>query len=444
MSDETKTIACVAYPGTSLLELTGLYSTLVGIQQKKHYRLHVVGQQAGPIDSDTPLPVVADKTFDDLPHPSMLFITGSGSALPTALNDETLLNYLRSASQSAELIGSIGTGSLALAEAGLLQSRQATTHWAYVDRLEQLGAHYVRQPWVEDDRLITGAGVSSSADMGLHLVDKYTGRSFARQLQILAEYDPCPPFGGIDWNQPDFQPPSDPPMPAEKKQLAFVIYPGLTPLDLIGPLGVLSAFTKFAPEYETVVVAEQVDPIRSDNGLTFIPQNTFDQVPHPYAIIVPGGGDPTIKAIFHPAIRRYVRSAAQTAEMIVSVCTGALILAGVGLLEGRPATTHWAYYKVLERLGSPYRRQRWIENGKVLNSAGVSAGIDAALALVARFTTEATARQVQLAIQYDPQPPFGRVDWDHLSWLSRVYRAYYSLKAPFIASRARRLIQQGA
>ncbi|NTU65368.1 MAG: DJ-1/PfpI family protein, partial [Chloroflexi bacterium] len=107
MSDENKTIACVAYPGMSLLELTGLYSTLIGIQQKKHYRLHVVGAQAGPIDTDTPLQVVADKSFDDLPHPSMLFITGSGPALPTALNDEALLNYLRSASHSAELIGSI-------------------------------------------------------------------------------------------------------------------------------------------------------------------------------------------------------------------------------------------------------------------------------------------------------------------------------------------------
>lgn len=450
MSNETKTIALAAYPGMSLLELVGMYSTLVGIQQKRGYRLHVVASQTGPVQTETPLPVIADKSFDELRSPAMLFVTGSGPTIPPALYAGNTLDYIRAAAQTAELVGSTGTGSLALGKAGLLTGKAAATHWMYAQELELEGARYVRDPWVEDERLITGAGVSSGADMGLHLVDKYAGRSFAKQLQLLAEYDPQPPFGKLDWEAADpntftatLRESSQTMMPPERKQIAFVLYPGLTPLDLAGPLGVLATMTRFAPQYETVVVAERAMPIRSDNGLTFVPNKTFEQLPHPYAVLVPGGGDPTIEAIFHPAIRKYVRTAAQDAHVVASVCTGSLILAGAGLLKGQPATTHWAFARVLERLGSPYRRQRWIENGKFFHAAGVLAGIDGALALTARLTDEATARRVQLAILYDPHPPFGGIDWSRLNLVSRMYRGYYSLKAPWIARRARRLLRRG-
>ena len=98
--------------------------------------------------------------------------------------------------------------------------------------------------------------------------------------------------------------------------------------------------------------------------------------------------------------------------MCASVCTGALILAAAGLLEGRPATTHWAYWRLLERLGARYvPEQRWVEDGKFITSAGVSAGIDMALHLVERLTDEATARRVQLGIEYDPKPPHGGIQW---------------------------------
>jgi transcriptional regulator GlxA family with amidase domain len=97
--------------------------------------------------------------------------------------------------------------------------------------------------------------------------------------------------------------------------------------------------------------------------------------------------------------------------VVGSVCTGAMILAAAGLLDGRNATTHWSHHKLLERLGATYLPQRWVEDGKFITSAGVSAGIDMALALVARLTDEPTARMVQLWIEYDPQPPFGGIDW---------------------------------
>ena len=116
---------------------------------------------------------------------------------------------------------------------------------------------------------------------------------------------------------------------------------------------------------------------------------------------MPGGRLATVRALSDPAIREYVRTAAASAEIVASVCTGALILASLGLLEGRRATTNWFWYKVLESFGAEYLRRRWVEDGKFLMSAGVSAGIDMGLYLAARLTDEATARRVQLALDYD-------------------------------------------
>jgi transcriptional regulator GlxA family with amidase domain len=168
--------------------------------------------------------------------------------------------------------------------------------------------------------------------------------------------------------------------------IAFVLYPGLTPLDLIGPLQVFTALGVLAqrglpvPPTRTVVVGERIEPMDSDTPVKLTPSATFDQLPNPTILVVPGGGMPTVRAAGNDAILDYVRSAADTAQVCASVCTGALILAAAGLLEGRQATTHWAYHRLLERLGATYLPERWVEDGKFITSAGVSAGIDMALA----------------------------------------------------------------
>jgi transcriptional regulator GlxA family with amidase domain len=196
------------------------------------------------------------------------------------------------------------------------------------------------------------------------------------------------------------------------RTIAFVLYPGLTPLDLIGPLQVLDNLPVADPRYEVTVVGERVEPMVSDLPVRLTPEKTFDEAPNPYIVMVPGGGLGTLRAMANPALREYLVSAVPTAHTIASVCTGALILAAAGLLEGREATTHWALADQLDRLGAHYRRQRWVRDGKFLCSAGVSAGIDMALHLVAELTSEQLAKRAQLIIEYDPQPPFGGIDWD--------------------------------
>ena len=207
-----------------------------------------------------------------------------------------------------------------------------------------------------------------------------------------------------------------------EKTIAFVLYPGLTAFDLVGPLQVISQLADTHQEIRPVVVGERIEPMDTDAGVQLIPDKTFEDLPRPHALVVPGGTQPTFKAMSNPAIRDYVRSAAVTAEVVGSVCTGALILASVGLLEGRQATTHWACYRVLESFGATYQRKRWVEDGKFITSAGVSAGIDMGLYLAARLTDEASARQAQLWLDYDPQPPFGRLDYDDMSLPLRAGR----------------------
>ncbi len=199
----------------------------------------------------------------------------------------------------------------------------------------------------------------------------------------------------------------------EKQLIAFPLYPGVTPLDLVGPLTVLRNLGPGWP-FETVVVGERVGPMATDTPLRMVPAKTFGEVPNPFGVIVPGGGAATLDAMKDEALLAYVRSAAETAELVGSTGNGALVLAAAGLLEGRRAAIHWAYSELLESLGVKYTQERWAEDGKFLTSAGGSAGIDMMLYLVARLHNESGAKLAQLATEYDPQPPFGSIDWSSM------------------------------
>jgi transcriptional regulator GlxA family with amidase domain len=227
-----------------------------------------------------------------------------------------------------------------------------------------------------------------------------------------------------------------------EKTIAFVLYPGLTPLDLAGPLQVFSSLQKFDPTFRPVVVAERIAPMESDIDVGLVADATFADVPQPHIIVVPGGVSGTLRAMSNEPLRHYVRQAADTAEIVASVCTGSLILASLGLLDGRPATTHWIAPGILNNFGARFQRQRWVEDGNILTAAGVSAGIDMALHLVERLTSIETMRKVQLDIEYDPEPPFGGLDLDRMGLVTRLVRAGVSGIAPLLTRRPKRLSKQ--
>ncbi|MGV9742787.1 DJ-1/PfpI family protein [Nocardia farcinica] len=204
-------------------------------------------------------------------------------------------------------------------------------------------------------------------------------------------------------------------MPA--RQVAIVLYPGMTALDAIGPYEVL----RFAPDTEIRFVGHEVGPVVTDSGVLALGvTHTFAETLAPQIVVVPGGPAATAVAA-DTAVLDWLRAAHRTAEWTTSVCTGALVLAAAGLLDGKPATTHWAAQSALGLLGAQPRKQERVvrADARIVTAAGVSAGIDMALWLVAEIHGADRARTVQLDIEYDPRPP---VDAGHPSKASSAVR----------------------
>jgi transcriptional regulator GlxA family with amidase domain len=160
------------------------------------------------------------------------------------------------------------------------------------------------------------------------------------------------------------------------------------------------------PGASVTFVAAEPGPVRTDNGmLTLLAERSIEDVSDPEIVLVPGGpGEVAARA--GGGVLEWLRTAHETTTWTTSVCTGSLILAAAGLLEGRRATSHWLALEELGRLGAVAVSERVAFDGKIVTAAGVSAGIDMALALAARVAGEDVAQAIQLGIEYDPQPPF--------------------------------------
>jgi transcriptional regulator GlxA family with amidase domain len=185
-------------------------------------------------------------------------------------------------------------------------------------------------------------------------------------------------------------------------QIAFVLYDRFTALDIVGPYDVLNSM----PDAEPVFVAEAVGPVRNESGtLALVADRSLEEVPRPDIIVVPGGLG-TRSLLRHEPLLAWLRRGHETSTWTTSVCTGSLLLAAAGLLDGTPAATHWLARDTLASLGARPVPERVLQQGKIITAAGVSAGIDMALTLVALIHGQAVAQAVQLGIEYDPQPPF--------------------------------------
>jgi transcriptional regulator GlxA family with amidase domain len=186
-------------------------------------------------------------------------------------------------------------------------------------------------------------------------------------------------------------------------QIAFALYPGFTALDFIGPYQVLSN----VPGVEVVLCAAEAGTVSDDNGLLHLTVGTsIDDVHAPDIVVVPGGPGSRTTAAGNGPLVDWLRRVHETTTWTTSVCTGALLLGAAGILDGRPATTHWLAYDELAAFGARPTEQRVVIDGKVATAAGVSAGIDLALTLVGRQWGEEVAQAIQLGIEYDPQPPY--------------------------------------
>ncbi|HEV2975206.1 MAG TPA: DJ-1/PfpI family protein [Solirubrobacteraceae bacterium] len=183
---------------------------------------------------------------------------------------------------------------------------------------------------------------------------------------------------------------------------AILLYDGFTALDAVGPYEVLSRL----PGGRVTFVAAERGPVRTDNGmLDLYAERSLADVRAPEIVLVPGGPGEVAARAGGPALD-WLRAVHETSTWTTSVCTGSLILAAAGLLDGKRATGHWLAIEKLRELGADAVSERVVFDGKIVTGAGVSAGIDMALSLAARVAGDAVAQAIQLGIEYDPRPPF--------------------------------------
>jgi transcriptional regulator GlxA family with amidase domain len=192
-------------------------------------------------------------------------------------------------------------------------------------------------------------------------------------------------------------------------RIGIALFEGAEELDFAGPWEVLAAWANQWPDdgVEVFTVADVLEPVRCAKGLRVVPDHTWDNAGQLDVLVYPGGMG-TRRQLGDESVRARLRGIAGAGTLMTSVCTGALVYADAGLLDGRPATTYWAQLDLLASLGRDIDvrgEERFVDDGGIVTAAGVSAGIDMALHLVARLHSVERAREVRRYIQYDPEPP---------------------------------------
>jgi cyclohexyl-isocyanide hydratase len=183
--------------------------------------------------------------------------------------------------------------------------------------------------------------------------------------------------------------------------IVFVLFDNVTQLDFAGPVQFLSRL----PGGKIFVATRDGKAVTTDSGFSILPGTSFADCPQADIICVPGGHG-VREAIGDSFVVDFVRDQANGAQWITSVCTGAFILGAAGLLQGKRATCHWAYTHLLPLVGATHEAARVVRDGNVVTAGGVTSGIDFALELMAMISGEEVAQTVQLALEYDPAPPF--------------------------------------
>jgi cyclohexyl-isocyanide hydratase len=183
-------------------------------------------------------------------------------------------------------------------------------------------------------------------------------------------------------------------------QVGMLLYPGLTLLDMIGPQCALGLHG------HTHLAWKTLDPVLSDSGISVLPTTTFAACPGDLDILFVPGGMGTNAILEDRATLDFLADRARTARFVTSVCSGSLILAAAGLLDGYRAATHWACYEHLEEMGVKPGHARVVVDGNRISGGGVTAGLDFGLTLLAQLRGESTAKITQLWMEYDPRPPF--------------------------------------
>lgn len=371
----TRSVVALLAPGVVALDVIGPMEVLGRLPWA---RPRYGGAVAGQVKvARGPLQLGADLAADALPaDPWVIVVPGAPGQVPTP----ELVGWLRASAPGAALVLAVGDGRRWLEAAGLA---------------------------ADGSRVVAVEGGAAALDAALAGAARLSSVEYAQALQLAIEYAPAPPFTVIDVGTGALPAAVVPPF-----RVGILLYEGLTALDAIGPYEVYSR----VPGVELTLLGTQRGSVRTDTGaLSMSVPLAISGRPALDLLIVPGGSYGTLQLSKDEEVLGLLRQHHREGRRTMTVCTGALVLARSGLLEGLEATTHWASAAALETLGARYLAQRTVNHPQLVTAAGVSAGIDASLEEVGRQFGAAVGAQVQAALPYAPQPPFQMGDLAHAS-----------------------------
>lgn len=396
-------------------------------QVLKRHVVALIGNGVIPLDAIGPMELLGR-----LPHADSRYASITGGDV------KALRGPLRIA--ETHRLRDVGSPSVLIIAGGSEQADQVTLDWI---RKSAAGADFVLasgqgRAWLDragvradGTRIMAVAGGAEAIDAALAATARLSDDLHAQGLQLGIEYDPAPPFKG---DLAAVAPASD----TRPLHVDILLYEGMTALDAIGPYEVFSR----VPGAEIRLVGLKAGSINTDTGALFfkVDHGLADKRPVDL-VIVPGGSFGTQQAAKDPAIKQWLDAhLAVSDRRIMSICTGALILAATGALKGLTATTHWASADSLNEAGAKFVHARYVEHGRLVTAAGVSAGIDVALAIAGEMRGQAVGATIQQGLPYAPRPSFDSGSL-HKATAEIQERALSELQANALRSMARMTIR---
>ena len=413
------TVGVLLFPGFEMLDVYGplemLSLTAAASDGVFRYDIKMLGHTAEVAASGGPA-TKTDYTYDDpaVPHLDMLLVPGgmgSRAVQDPSTRDDAYLAFLKTRAEAATTVTTVCTGAMLLAQTGLLDDRVATTNKkSFTDMVARSpkGVKWEHKArWCVDGKYWTSSGVSAGTDMFLTLIAAQCGEPIAQRTADFGEYF---------WTEENKDPRNDPaallyPYPPVHTTVGVLLFPGFEMLDVYGPLEMLALAGVASPDVKyTVLMLGHTAEVAASGGPATKTDYTYDDpaVPHLDMLLVPGGMGS--RAVQDPSTRddaylAFLKTRAEAATTVTTVCTGAMLLAQTGLLDNRVATTNKkSFADMVARSPKSVKwehKARWCVDGKYWTSSGVSAGTDMYVALVQAQTTEYVAVQATKMGEYE-------------------------------------------
>jgi transcriptional regulator GlxA family with amidase domain len=421
-----RSIGILIYDGVSTIEAVG---AMVTLSELMNVTVHYVATEAAAVETDLAR-LVAHKATREVDALDALVVPGgSPEAVAAVLADAGLMRWIAATDRTTTLTAGIGSGTVLLARAGVLGGRTIAFDWPAAEaNTAALGARHREARYTHDGKYWTSVGGTAALDLGLALVEAIGGRANLQGAMLDLEYDPKAPFDGgsaattppaivaaLAAESADLEgltlraastrasaSAAQGAAPSPPLRVGILVYDGFFTLDALGPLAVLSNLRNADVQ---LLRAGAADTVQSGRTQLLVPR-VATSVDALDVLVVPGGSTGTWAMTEDSAVLAWIRRIDERSRYTTSVCTGAWVLGAAGLLRGRDATTNWYRAgQMLERYGARFTPERYVRDGKYWTSAGVSAGIDLSLALLADVDGEDAARAAMLRLRYRPEPP---------------------------------------